>query len=85
MAPPDKFGKITLFKCKETIIARHLLKIFIYGVLASGETLQDERTKGGMFVGTDGHQFPQKTMPVSCKSGKKYSPCLKNFISLCSS
>lgn len=31
----------------------------------SGETLQDERTQGGAFVGTDGLQFPHKLIPVS--------------------
>lgn len=31
----------------------------------SGETLQDERTQGGSFIGTDGLQFPHKLIPVS--------------------
>jgi len=31
----------------------------------SGETLQDERTQGGAFVGTDGLQFSHKLIPVS--------------------
>lgn len=33
-------------------------------MFVAGETLQDERTNGGAFVGTDGLQFPQKLIPV---------------------
>ncbi|GAB4828367.1 ARP2/3 actin-organizing complex subunit Arc5 [Ancistrocladus abbreviatus] len=29
-----------------------------------GETLQDERTNGGAFIGSDGLQFPQKLIPL---------------------
>lgn len=38
---------------------------YSWGDLATGETLQDERTNGGMFIGADGIQFSQKMMPVS--------------------
>lgn len=34
-------------------------------MLVAGETLQDERSNGGAFVGTDGLQFPLKLIPVS--------------------
>lgn len=32
--------------------------------MVAGESLQDERTNGGAFIGTDGLQFPQKLIPV---------------------
>lgn len=63
-------GHDTLVTCRSTF---HNSILFMLGSLivnnltwcCSGETLQDERTQGGAFVGTDGLQFPHKLIPVS--------------------
>nr|AEP13980.1 ARC5 protein [Manihot esculenta] len=47
-----------------------------------GETLQDERTNGGAFVGTDGLQFPQKLIPnagMRLYGGAQYHRAMAEF------
>ncbi|XP_050209849.1 dynamin-like protein ARC5 isoform X2 [Mercurialis annua] len=47
-----------------------------------GETLHDERTVGGAFVGTDGHQFPHKLIPnagMRLYGGAQYHRAMAEF------
>lgn len=47
-----------------------------------GETLQDERTNGGAFVGTDGLQFPHKLIPnagMRLYGGAQYHRAMAEF------
>ncbi|XP_013608367.1 dynamin-like protein ARC5 isoform X2 [Brassica napus] len=47
-----------------------------------GETLQDERTQGGSFVGTDGLQFPHKLIPnagMRLYGGAQYHRAMAEF------
>ncbi|KAG6588795.1 Dynamin-like protein ARC5, partial [Cucurbita argyrosperma subsp. sororia] len=47
-----------------------------------GETLQDERINGGAFVGTNGHQFPQKLIPnagMRLYGGAQYHRAMAEF------
>ncbi|XP_023642053.1 dynamin-like protein ARC5 isoform X2 [Capsella rubella] len=47
-----------------------------------GETLQDERTQGGAFVGTDGLQFPHKLIPnagMRLYGGAQYHRAMAEF------
>ncbi|KAI4342269.1 hypothetical protein MLD38_026912 [Melastoma candidum] len=47
-----------------------------------GETLQDERANGGVFVGTDGLQFPQKLIPnagMRLYGGAQYHRAMAEF------
>ncbi|KAI6701679.1 hypothetical protein NL676_016003 [Syzygium grande] len=47
-----------------------------------GETLQDERTNGGAFIGTDGLQFPQKFIPnagMRLYGGAQYHRAMAEF------
>ncbi|XP_039117129.1 dynamin-like protein ARC5 [Dioscorea cayenensis subsp. rotundata] len=47
-----------------------------------GETLQDERTNGGAFIGTDGLQFPPKMMPnagMRLYGGAQYHRAMAEF------
>ncbi|XP_030459244.1 dynamin-like protein ARC5 [Syzygium oleosum] len=47
-----------------------------------GETLQDERTNGGVFIGTDGLQFPQKFIPnagMRLYGGAQYHRAMAEF------
>ncbi|XP_008781610.2 dynamin-like protein ARC5 [Phoenix dactylifera] len=47
-----------------------------------GETLQDERTSGGTFIGTDGLQFPHKMMPnagMRLYGGAQYHRAMAEF------
>lgn len=47
-----------------------------------GESLQDERTNGGAFIGTDGLQFPQKLIPnagMRLYGGAQYHRAMAEF------
>ncbi|GAB4838318.1 ARP2/3 actin-organizing complex subunit Arc5 [Ancistrocladus abbreviatus] len=47
-----------------------------------GETLQDERTNGGAFIGSDGLQFPQKLIPnavMRLYGGAQYHRAMAEF------
>ncbi|AEE76281.1 P-loop containing nucleoside triphosphate hydrolases superfamily protein [Arabidopsis thaliana] len=85
VAPPDKFGNVTaLFSASQLLW--HKLFLFLGVVKLDfckiSETLQDERTQGGAFVGTDGLQFSHKLIPnagMRLYGGAQYHRAMAEF------
>ncbi|KAF2319755.1 hypothetical protein GH714_018553 [Hevea brasiliensis] len=74
----EKESRIAARKLNEII--KELSEWILY--VCAGETLQDERTNGGAFVGTDGLQFPQKLIPnagMRLYGGAQYHRAMAEF------